>query len=123
MSDGVISGNIIRLSGYGWGQQRHNTDTPALIKGWSYVNTARDYHINDNIFDRSAYRMLHLVSRKDSSRPKLSGNTFIQNFGGMIGQIGGNENGEPAIEIFDESAEEKINEIFGNRTAKVYIIK
>ena len=33
-----MSGNIIRLSGYGWGQQRHNVDTPGLLKGWSYKN-------------------------------------------------------------------------------------
>lgn len=123
MDDVVMDGNIIRLSGYGWGQQRHNTDTPALIKGWSYVNTARNYSITNNIFDRSAYRMLHLVSQKDESKPTLSGNTFIQYSGGMIGQIGGNENGEPQVEIFDDNAEKKINEIFGDKSAKVYIIK
>ncbi|MBE6705231.1 MAG: hypothetical protein E7583_08220 [Ruminococcaceae bacterium] len=123
MDDVVMDGNIIRLSGYGWGQQRHNYYTPALIKGWSYVNTARNYSITNNIFDRSAYRMLHVVSLKDESKPTLDGNTFIQNLGGMIGQIGGNENGEPETEIFDEKAEEKINNIFGDKNAKVYIIK
>ena len=53
MKNLVIKDNIIRLSGYGWGQQRHNTDTPALVKGWSYTNTASEYTIHDNIFDRS----------------------------------------------------------------------
>jgi len=50
MDDITICGNIIRLSGYGWGQQRHNVDTPALIKGWSYENPASDFSIYDNIF-------------------------------------------------------------------------
>ncbi len=123
MDDVVMDGNIIRLSGYGWGQQRHNVHTPGLIKGWSYVNTAKNYSITNNILDRSAYRMVHLVSLKEESRPTLDGNTFIQDIGGMIGQIGGNENGEPEIEIFDDNAEKKINEIFGDKNAKVYVIK
>ena len=118
-----MSGNIIRHGGEGWGQQRHNKNTPALIKGWSFYNRARNQRIYDNIFDRSAYRMLHLVAKKEEYCPILSGNTYIQYRGGMIGQWGGNENGEPDIEIFDDLAEEKINEIFGDRTAEVYIIK
>ncbi len=123
MRNFVIKGNIIRLSGYGWGQQRHNTDTPALIKGWSYKNTASEYSIYDNIFDRSAYRMLHLVAEKDEYCPQMHDNTYIQYMGGMIGQWGGNEVKEPDIEIFDENAEEKIVNVFGEKNPKVYIIK
>ncbi|MBQ4110789.1 MAG: hypothetical protein IJC74_07900 [Clostridia bacterium] len=122
MDDVVMNDNFIRLSGYGWGQQRHNTHTPALIKGWSYVNTARNYFINNNIFDRSAYRMLHLVSLKDEYRPEMHDNTFIQHLGGMIGQIGGNEVEEPKIEMFDENAKSTINNVFGDKSAKVYFI-
>lgn len=123
MDDIEMSGNIIRLSGYGWGQQRHNTDTPSLIKGWSYVNTARKYSVHDNVFDRSAYRMLHLVALKDEYCPDMYNNTYIQNEGGMIGQYGGNEVKEPDIEIFDDSAEEKIKNVFREKAPKVYIIK
>ncbi len=123
MDDVVINDNIIRLSGYGWGQQRHNYYEPALIKGWSYINTARNFSIENNIFDRTAYRMLHLVAQKDEYCPIMKGNTYIQNKGNMIGQWGGNETKEPDIEIFDETAEDKINNIFGDKTAKVYIIK
>ncbi|MBO4941153.1 MAG: hypothetical protein J6D15_03010 [Clostridia bacterium] len=123
MDDIIISGNIIRLSGYGWGQQRHNVDTPALVKGWSYENPASNFSIYNNIFDRSAYRMLHLVARKEESCPKMHDNTYIQHLGGMIGQYGANEVKEPAIEIFDENAEEKILNIFGDKNAKVYVIE
>ena len=49
MDDIVMSDNFIRLSGYGWGQQRHNYYEPAHIKGWSYVNTASNYAIRNNI--------------------------------------------------------------------------
>lgn len=120
MENITMSGNIIRFSGYGWGQQRHNTDTPALIKGWSFVNTARNYTVCNNIFDRSAYRMLHLVALKDEYCPDMHGNTYIQTRGGMLGQYGGNENGEPEILMFDENAEKTINEVFGDKEAKVY---
>ena len=123
MKNFVINGNIIRLSGYGWGQQRHNTHTPALIKGWSYTNTASDYHIYDNIFDRSGYRMLHLVAEKDEFCPEMHDNTYIQDIGGMIGQWGGNEEKEPEVEIFDEMAEEKLVNVFKEKNPKVYIIK
>ena len=122
MKDVVISGNFIRLSGYGWGQQRHNIDTPALIKGWSYTNTAYDYTIYNNIFDRSAYRMLHLVALKDEYCPKMHDNTYIQYWGNMIGQYGGNEVAEPDILIYDEEAEMTITTVFGDRNAKVHLL-
>lgn len=122
MKNVVMSGNIIRLSGYGWGQQRHNTDTPALIKGWSYVNTAEEFSIYDNIFDRSAYRMLHLVAKKDEYCPTMYNNTYIQNKGRMIGQYGGNEICEPEILYFDENAEEVIKEVFREENPNVYYI-
>lgn len=122
MEDIEMSDNFIRLSGYGWGQQRHNVDTPALIKGWSYVNTARDYVIHHNIFDRSAYRMLHLVALKKEYCPQMHDNTYIQHLGGKIGQFGGNEKAEPENLTFDEHAEEKLQTVFGEKGAKVYYI-
>ncbi len=122
--DGVVmEGNFIRLSGYGWGQQRHNKHTPALIKGWSYVNTARNYVIRDNIFDRSAFQMLHVVSEKEEYRPTLEGNTFIQHRGGMIGRIGANEVAEPELHLFDDNADTTLRGIFGDKSAKIYTIE
>ncbi len=118
-----ICGNILRFSGYGWGQQRHNTDTPAHIKGWSYENTASNFYVHDNIFDRAAFRMLHLVAKKDISCPKMYNNTYVQILGGKIGQYGGNENGEPEIQIFDQNAEEKIKNIFKEENPKIYFIE
>ncbi|MBO4941019.1 MAG: hypothetical protein J6D15_02300 [Clostridia bacterium] len=123
MDNVVMSGNILRLSGYGWGQQRHNYHTPALIKGWSYENSASNFSIHNNIFDRCAYRMLHLVALKQESYPEMHDNTYIQHLGGMIGQYGANEVKEPEIENFDENAEDKILNIFGDKNAKVYYIE
>ncbi len=116
----VICNNWIRLSGYGWGQQRHNKNTPAHIKGWSYVNTAKDFTIRHNIFDRSAYRMLHLVALKNEYCPSMSENTYIQHLGGILGQYGGNEEKEPELLLFDDRTDSHLAEVFGDINARVY---
>ena len=122
MKNYKIKGNFIRLTGYGWGQQRHNVDTPAHIKSWNYANPAYDYEISNNIFDRSAYKMLHLVSCKDEFCPEMRDNTYIQHLGGTLGAYGGTENGVPDPIVFDNDVQSKINDIFGDKTAKVYYI-
>ena len=123
IDDCIISDNILRFAGYGWGQQRHNTHTPAHIKGWSYENTASNYTIKNNIFDRSAYRMLHLVARKAESCPVMDGNTYIQKYGMTLGQYGANETAEPEIISFFDNAEEKITSAFRDKNAKIYYLK
>ena len=123
MDDIVIAGNILRHSGYGWGQQRHNTHTPAHIKGWSYENTASHYAIYNNIFDRAGYRMLHLVAKYPESLPVMSGNTYVQHKGGMLGQYGANVEAEPAVLTFDGEVEQTISEVFGDKNATVCILE
>ena len=122
MDDIVIAGNSLRFSGYGWGQQRHNFYTPAHIKGWSYENTASNFKIHHNLFDRAAYRMLHLVAKKGESCPEMAGNTYIQRLGLPLGQYGANEITEPANEVFDENAEKWIGSVLQDTGAKVYYI-
>ena len=41
----------------------------------------------------------------------------------MIYPEGGNENGEPDVEIFDSAAEEKIRNVFRDKSAEVYVIE
>lgn len=119
MQDIDINENILRTSGYGWGQQRHNTDTPAHIKGWSFTNRASDFSIRNNIFDRSAYRMLHLVAEKQEYCPKMSGNTYVQHKGGMLGQYGANEVSEPPILRFDDTVKDTVEHVFGDEDAHI----
>lgn len=123
MEDIVMQGNLIRLSGYGWGQQRHNKNTPALIKGWDYHNTAKNYSIQNNIFDRSAYRMLHLVADDLTSCPDMAGNTYIQTRGGLLGQYGTMGKEGAQMLMFDENAEETICNILGDPSAVVYFVE
>ena len=117
----VMEDNILRLSGYGWGQQRHNTDTPAHIKGWSYENTAADFIIRRNVFDRAAYRMVHLVAKKENSCPAMEENIYLQDAGRPLGQYGANETIEPPVLPFDEHAEETIRRVFGETNARVIL--
>ena len=122
MSNIEICGNILRYSGYGWGQQRHNKHTPAHIKGWSYVNTARNFKIHHNVFEYSAYRMLHLVAREKESLPELRENVYIQKTGGMLGQYGENIEKEPEIVLYDENAEGIIRQQWGDLNAEIHHI-
>lgn len=122
MDNVVIKNNFIRLGGYGWGQQRHNKETPALIKGQSYKNTAKKYSILNNIFDRCRYRLLHLVALKKTSLPEMDQNVYIQNVGGMLGQYGENEKREPKIITFDENADETIKCVFKDEKAQVVLV-
>lgn len=115
-----ISGNYIRMSGYGWGQQRHNKETPALIKGWNYKNTAHNYSIHNNIFVHCKYRMLHIVALKSESLPEMYDNTYIQKLGGIMGQFGANEEKEPPLVMFDKNIQKNINEVFKDKIAKIY---
>ena len=122
MEDVEITGNLLRRSGYGWGQQRHNVDTPAHIKGWSYVNTAKEFSICNNLFDRAAYRMLHLVAEQPESCPRLEGNTYVQALGGCLGQYGANRTQEPPILPFNGQAEATVRQVFGDASATVVIL-
>ncbi len=120
--DCVMKDNFIRLSGYGWGQQRPDVDTPAAIKSWNHTNMSENFLIKDNIFDRGDYHFLHLCAITDEHCPVLDGNTYIQNLGKPLGKFGGYEKADPPIHTFDMQAEEKINNIFGDKNAKVYYI-
>lgn len=117
-----ICGNILRTAGYGWGQQRPNVDSPAHIKSWHHNNTASEFYIHDNIFDRAAYRMLHLVAHEQESVPKLYNNTYIQNSGGLIGQYGQFNGKAPEMLVFDEKAREHVVKQLGDSEAIVHTV-
>lgn len=123
MEDVIIRRNFLRLCGYGWGQQRHNKDTPAHVKGWNYENTARGFLICDNVMDRSAYRMIHLVAKEQQSLPCLSGNTYRQYEGGWIGQYGVNTPTLPPMVYCDKDALAYIHDELGDTTGKLTVIE
>ncbi|MBQ7089635.1 MAG: hypothetical protein IJN82_00790, partial [Clostridia bacterium] len=112
MENVVISGNHIRRSGYGWGQQRHNQNTPAAIKGWSYSNPARNFVIRENLLDQSAYRLVHLVAAESQSCPRMEANTYVKG-DGWLGLYGAN-----STEELDFN-EQNIRTVLGDERAKI----
>ncbi len=83
-----ISGNIMRCAGFGWGDQRHNRETPAHLKGWDYRNTAQSFTVTGNIFDRSAHKLIHACAENEAWCPEMRGNVYIQARGGQLGRYG-----------------------------------
>ena len=122
MQNVAICKNVLVLSGYGWGQQRHNVDTPAHIKGWEYVNNAKDFYIYDNVLDRSAYRLLHIVANDEKSLPKMSSNTYIQHKGKTFGTYGTTKNCTKKTITYDENVSNLLKKSFKSENDVVYII-
>ena len=120
IDDCEISGNLLRFAGCGWGQQRHNTYTPSHIKSWNFENTASNYSVHDNIFDRSAYRLVHFVGEKQEDCPILARNTYVQKYGQALGSFGAAAATVPLA--FFENADKLIENIFGEKDAKVYFL-
>ena len=119
----LLKNNILRLTGYGWGKQRYNPETPAALKTFSAQNASENYVIKDNIFDRGTQNFFHIAAEKVEHCPKMEGNTYIQHLNGPLGRYGSNKDTTPELHTFDMYAEEKINNIFGDKTAKVYYIE
>jgi len=115
--------NMLRFSGYGWGQQRHNAWTPAHIKSWNFENPARDYQIHDNLFDRSKFRLLHLCCTTMADYPVVDHNAYVQTFGRTLGQFGADGVSDPPILSFFETSDKEILEVVGDKHPTVYFIK
>ena len=82
-------GNILRLSGYGWGSQRGSSWGAHLKSWWMHYNQAYDFVIRNNIFDRSKSTLINVVADKAEWLPVMEGNTYVQYLdaeGGRIGQ-------------------------------------
>jgi len=98
----TISNNILRLSGYGWGNQRPDKGGTANIKGWDTKNISSNFVIRDNIIDRGLNHLVHissfawdiekqrLTTKTPQYLPSMINNTFIQSEGGAFGIWNGN---------------------------------
>jgi hypothetical protein len=90
MKSVVIRGNIMRFAGYGWGDQRPDKTAAAHLKGWDHANPADGYIVENNIFDRSRYMLIHCGAALAEDLPVFSGNIFLQNTGGRFGRYSEN---------------------------------
>ncbi len=116
----VIENNIMRLSGYGFGSQRYNPDTPAHIKSWENANEFENFVIKNNTFDRATCNMFQIVSSYKTYLPEVSGNTYIQTLGGKLMEYGVLKGTKY---LYTKSAPVIIKYILGDADAKVYSVK
>ncbi len=86
-----ISDNIIRYTGYGFGDQRPDKTAAAGIKSWNTYNAAEDFVMNNNIFDRSKYSLIQLGAGAAAWMPTMDGNIYIQYEDAKFGNIGSGE--------------------------------
>ena len=119
--DGIlISNNLMRRAGYGWGQQRPDKETPAHIKSWSHhTNRASNFLVANNVFDRSTHDLLNIAAASSESMPTLSANTYIQHRGASAGAWGS----EGVTYPFDDTVEESLKQIFDEQQAEIYYVE
>ena len=89
MEDISVTNNIMRFSGYGWGNQRPDINAAAHIKSWdSSPDPAKSFTISGNTFDTAWFGLIKISAGDSSSLPVLSGNTYIQQSGKKLGYYG-----------------------------------
>ena len=103
MENILISGNMLQGAGFGFGRERPDKETPALIKSWDCFNrTAGDgMIIRGNTLWGSTERLIHICADRKEWLPVLCGNTFLQKVGGLLGKYGANPCSD---EMFDAEA-------------------
>jgi len=114
----LIKNNILRRSGYGWGNQRPDGNTSAHIKSWSHRNEYEKgtYIIENNIFDRGSWKLLETTASFAAWCPIYRNNTYVQ----VIDEGLANH---AALKLkFDCFAEESIKYDLKDEGAKVYFL-
>lgn len=111
-----ISGNIIRNTGFGFGDQRPDNTQSAGIKSWNTYNAAEDYVINNNIFDRAKYALIEIGADASAWLPEMNGNVYIQYEKYYFGNIGSiNAVANAALSSYVEGNS-------GDENAEVYVL-
>ena len=88
MSEIYMHDNILVDAGYGFGKQRPNKSPDAHIKGWDAMNMLEgEFVIENNIFLRSKYMMLHIGTMDTAYLPTVRNNVFAQLDGGQFGRF------------------------------------
>ena len=115
----LIEGNILRLAGYGWGDQHPEPAWAAHIKSWwMHQNEAYNFTIRRNIFDRSDANVINIVAADAERLPQMEENTYVQYLGGDGGRIG-----QPWADYkFDEQFPASVEQALGEKGGKYIFI-
>lgn len=120
MENILFEGNILRLAGYGWGNQHPEPAWGAHLKSWwMHYNKAENFIIRNNIFDRSDANLINVVAGDAAWLPQMENNTYIQYLGADGGRIG-----QPWADYkFDESFPEVVERVLGEKDINITFIK
>lgn len=78
MENIMISDNIMRFAGYGFGKERPDpARTGHIISSAQSMNRANNVVIKNNIFDTSTHQNVYYQANKTEWIPKFEGNTYI----------------------------------------------
>ncbi len=105
MRDIKYTGNFIRYSGCGWGNERPDSDCQAAIKGWDHRNEAYDFVIENNIFECSTWNLVHNGCERDEWGPKYSRNVFIGRRNGGLARYGANPSKQYLLNSYSVSSD------------------
>lgn len=108
----LIENNILRRAGYGWGSQRPDRETPAILKSWGHWNKASDFIVRNNIMDRSTENLLNVAASEKEWLPVFEGNMYVQTRGGKGGEMGVGDKPYP----FDDTFPTVLEELFKEKT-------
>lgn len=103
-----VINNIMRYSGFGFGEMRPCPDgyyPAAHVKGWHHANFLdEDYIIEGNIFDRARDMMIHCCAHKKEYLPVMHKNIFVQykNVGASAFGFYGTLDNSPYIQYNDD---------------------
>ena len=121
-------GNIMRRSGYGFGEQRPDGQC-AHIKGWRQVNPFINACFHDNIFDTARYMVHHFGASRHEWMPNMRNNIYVTGDAdtAYFGRIGGlNFDGSEAVEKrvdYNEEFERNFNEVLCEKNSVVVVEK
>lgn len=105
MRDILYTGNFIRNSGFGWGNERPDTDCQAAVKGWDHRNEAYNFVIENNIFERSSWNLVHNGTERDEWAPKYANNIFITERNAGLARYGANPSKQYLFNNYSASTE------------------
>ncbi len=112
--------NVLRFAGYGWGDvQRPNIVAYHILSTGKMDHKCTNFKITGNVMDLSTRGLIRCVS-KFGTLPTISGNTYIQKEGGLLGAFG---DVDSEIEEFSGDVEKTIREVFNDNSAKIKILK
>lgn len=121
-------GNIMRRSGYGFGEQRPDKQC-AHIKGWRQVNPFINACFHDNIFDTARHMTHHFGASRHEWMPNMRNNIYVTGDAdtAYFGRIGGLDfDGSEAVEKkvdYGEEFERNFNEVLCEKDSVVVVEK